>query len=107
MSFPGMVLPLGVAPQLCSIKIDVAQLARAIPSGLVVEVTGGGMAAFAAGRDGQRTHFVGEFDHGHEAVAGRAIPLLRALVGAGAERSQRAPALVGEADRKARTGVAE
>ncbi len=50
------------------------------------------MAALATGGDGLRAHLVAELDHGDEAVAAGAVPLLRPGVWARSEGGERAPA---------------
>ena len=66
-----------------------------------------GIAALAAGGDRLGPHLIAELDDRDEAVAARAVHLLRAWIGARAERRQRAPARRGEADRNARRRVVE
>src|SRR4051794_17434459 len=102
-----MVRPLGVPPQLAGVEVHVAQLSLGVPHGLVVEVLRLRMAALAAGADGLRPNAVAELHHGDEAVAARAVKLLRAGPGPRAERGERAPARRGEGDGDARLGVVE
>ena len=66
-----MIPPLDVAFELISIVVDLAQVARRITSGFVVEVRRRGTAALAAGGDGSGAHTFSEFDDGDEAVAAR------------------------------------
>src|SRR5471030_3254073 len=89
---PWMVLALRVARELRRIEVDVAQIARAVSLGLIVEVLRLRVAALAAGRHRLRAHRVAELDDGDEAVAGVAVHFLRGLVAARAERRERAPA---------------
>src|SRR5450759_1806987 len=103
----GMVFPLGVSPELRAVEVDLAQFARAVPLGLIVEVRGCRMAALSACRHGPGPHAVAELDHGDEAVAAGAIPLLRARVGACRERGQRSPLRGREADGDAGSRVVE
>src|ERR1051326_1418623 len=69
-----------------------------IPAG-AVDPAGGGEGAGVDAR--------AEVDDGYEAVAARAVPLLRSGIRARRERGERAPARVGEADRDARLRVVE
>ena len=50
-SFPRVVLALGVSLQLGAIEVHVAQVARRVALGLIVEVRRFRIAALAAGRD--------------------------------------------------------
>src|ERR1035437_2502760 len=100
-----MVLALSVALELRAVKVDLAQLSRAVPLGLIVEVRGRRIAALPAGRYGPGPHAVAELHHGDEAVAARSIPLLRPRVGARRERGQRSPLRGGEANGDARSRV--
>src|ERR1035437_9462215 len=92
-----MILPLRVSLELIAVKVDLAQFSRAVPLGLIVEVRGRRIAALSACRHGPGPHAVAELDHGDEAVAAGAIPLLRARVRARRERGQRSPLRGGEA----------
>jgi hypothetical protein len=83
-----MVFALDVALELGPIKVNFAQVSRAVPLGLIVEMRRSGMAALAPGSHGSGAHFVAKVDDRHEAVAARAIPLLRSRISAGAEGSQ-------------------
>src|SRR5215831_8688676 len=65
------------------------------------------MTAFAAGGHGLGANFVPELNNRDEAVATRAVPLLRSGIGPRAERGQRAPHGRSESDRNAGCGVAE
>src|ERR1035437_671304 len=100
-----MILPLRMSLELIAVKVDLAQFARAVPLGLIVEVRGGRIAAFSACRHGPGPHAVAELHHGDEAVAAGAIPLLRARVGARRERGQRSPLRGGEANGNARSRI--
>src|SRR5579872_3316956 len=102
-----MVLAARVSLQLLRIEIHVSQIAFAVALCLITEVRRPGIAALAAGADRLRADLVAELDDGDEAVAGGAVHLLRALVGARAERRERAPARRGEADGNARQRVVE
>ena len=102
-----MVRALGVALELSRIEVHVAQIAGAVALGLIVEMRRRRIAALAAGGDRLRPHPVAELDDRDEAVAAGAVHLLRARVGARAERGERAPARRGEADRDARRRVVE
>src|ERR1019366_7308973 len=93
-----MVFPLGVTPELRAVEIDLAQFARAVRFGLIVEVRGCRIAALSAPRHGHGAHAVAELPHGDEAVAAGALPFLRARAGASRERGQRSPLRGGEAD---------
>src|SRR5664279_6322218 len=106
-SAPGMVLPLRMSLELRAVEVDLAQFARAVPLGLIVEVRGCRIAALSACRHGPGPHAVAELHHGDEAVAAGAIPLLRARVRARRERGQRSPLRGGEADGDARSRVVE
>ena len=65
-----MVGPLGVPDELVRIEVDLAQSPRGIAFNLVVEVFVAGVAAFAAGGDGDGADAGPELDHGYETVAG-------------------------------------
>src|ERR1039457_6857049 len=93
-----MVLPPRVSLELLAVEVDLAQLAAAVAFGLIVEVRGTRMAALAAGRHGPGAHAFAELDHGDEAVAAGAVPLLGARIGARGKRGQRSPLRGGEAD---------
>src|ERR1017187_6691859 len=93
-----MVFPLRVSLELLAIEVDLAQFTCAVTFGLIVEVRGRRIAALAAGRHGHGADALAELDHGDEAVAARAKPLLGARVGARGERRQRSPMRGGEAD---------
>src|SRR5437660_10280503 len=93
-----MILPLDVAFDLLAIEVHVSQVAGAVPRRLIVEMRRRGVAALAAGRDRFGLHAIAELDDRHEAVAARPIHLLRAFVGARAERGQRTPTRRGETD---------
>jgi hypothetical protein len=80
-----MVLALGVALKLGRIKVNLTQASRAVPPGFIVEMRRTGMATLASGGHGSGAHFVAEFDDRNEAVAARAIPLLRSWVRACSE----------------------
>src|ERR1035437_7772485 len=100
-----MILPLRMSLELIAVKVDLSQVARAVPLGLIVEVRGRRITALSAGRHGPGPHAVAELHHGDEAVAARAIPLLRPWVGARRERGQRSPLRGGEANGDARSRV--
>src|SRR5687768_10392809 len=106
-SFARSVGPLGVAYELVGMEIDLAQVARRVAPGLVVEMGRAGMAALAAGRDRQSPDTRSELDDRDEAVAAGAVPALRARPGARAERSERPPPARSERNRDARPGVGE
>jgi len=55
-SAPGMVLALDMALELRAEEVDFAQVARAVPFGLIVEVRRCRMAAFASSRHGPGAH---------------------------------------------------
>ena len=65
------------------------------------------MAALAARGDRTRADALSEFDHRDEAVAGGAVPFLRARLRARARRGQRTIDAPGERDWNAGSGVAE
>src|ERR1035437_8404739 len=102
-----MILPLRVSLELIAVEVDLAQFSRAVPLGLIVEVRGRRIAALSACRHGPGPHAVAELDHGAEAFAAGAIPLLRAPVRARRERSQRSPLRGGEANGNARSRIVE
>src|SRR6267143_947638 len=87
----GVVLLFGVGPELGRREVDFAEVPGAVTLGLVVEVRGGGVAAFASGGYGACVDLGPELYNGYEAVAAAAVPFFRAGVGAGAERGQRTP----------------
>src|ERR1035437_5019849 len=102
-----MILPLRMSLELIAVKVDLAQFARAVPRGLVVEVRRLRIAALPSGRHGPRPHAVAELHHGDEAIAAGAIPLLRARVRARRERGQRSPLRGREANGNARSRIVE
>src|ERR1035437_9876423 len=102
-----MILPLRMSLELIAVKVDLAQFSRAVPLGLIVEVRGCRIAALSACRHGPGAHAAAELHHGDEAVAARAIPLLRPRVGARRERGQRSPLRGGEANGNARSRIVE
>src|SRR5262245_27881913 len=106
-SAPGVIFALDVALQLLAVEIHLAQIAGRVARGLIAEVRRLGIAALAAGRDRPRAHPVAELDDGHEAVAARAVHLVRPRIRARAEGRQRSPPRRREADREARAGVVE
>src|ERR1019366_7745074 len=89
------------------VEVSLAQFARAVALGLIVEVRRRRIAALDAGGDGPGAHAVAELDYGDETVAAGAIPLLGARVGARRERGERSPLSRGEADGNARSGVVD
>src|SRR5690606_6794952 len=91
-----------VSLEFARLEIHLAQVARAVALGLVVEVRRSRIAAFAAGGDRARGHLVAELHRGDEAVAAGAVVALRAGPAMRAERRQRAPARGGERHRDAR-----
>src|SRR5258706_9614229 len=106
-SLPRVVLPFGVALELFAVEVDLAEVAGRVAGRLVVEVRGGGVAAFATGGHGAGVYAGSEFDDGDEAVAARAVPLPGARIGLGTEGGERSPSRGREADRDARFGVVE
>src|SRR5881398_2017676 len=100
-----MIFALGVALELVAIEVDIAEIAGGVALRFIVEVLGLRMAAFASARDCPGAHAVPELHHGDEAVPAGAVPLLRAWVGARAERGERAPLRRCEGDRHARLRV--
>src|SRR5260221_10989878 len=80
-SIAGMILALDVSFQLRPVEVHLAQVARAVSRRLIAEMRRRWIAALPAGGDGSRAHAIAEFDRGDEAVARRAVHLLRALVG--------------------------
>src|SRR5438105_15463556 len=59
---PGMILPLGVLLDVLTIEIHVSQVAGRVADRLIAEMRRRGVAAFAAGADGLRSHAIAEFD---------------------------------------------
>jgi len=55
-SAPGMVLALDVALELRAVEVHLAQVARAVTLGLIVEVRGGQMADLTTSRHGPGAH---------------------------------------------------
>src|SRR6266849_3666255 len=102
-----MVLALGVIFELRAVEIYFAQIARAVPLCLIVEVLRRRIAALSTGRHGSGPHRLAELNNGHKAVAARPINFLRSQVRTRAERRQRAPNGGSEADRYARSCVSE
>ena len=102
-----MIFALGMAFELDAVEIDLAQISGAVPFGLVVEMRGGRMAAFAARGDRQSPHFIAELNDGDEAVSGCSVPFFGAWISMGCERCQRSPEGVRETDGNAGGVVAE
>ena len=102
-----MVLAFGVALELGTVEVNLAQISRGVAYGFVIEVRRGPMAALAAGGHGPRAHFVAKFDHCDEAVTVCAIPLLRSGILVRAKRRERAPKRRRESDGNAGRGIAE
>src|SRR5437660_4085453 len=72
-----MITPLRMTFQLCRIKVNFAQISRGISLHLIVKMRRRRIAALAAGGDSLRAHRLSKFNNGNEAVAARAINLLR------------------------------
>src|SRR5262245_7344381 len=107
-SLSGMVSPFRVAFQLVGIEVDLAQVARRVAFGLIVEMLRRRIAALPACGHRAGAHAVGaELDDGNEAVAARAVHPLRARIGARAERRQRTPRRRRKSHRNARLTVVE
>jgi len=64
-----VILPLGMPLKLVAVEVYLAQFARAVALGLIVEVRGRRIAALAAGGDGPGAYAAAELDYGDEAVA--------------------------------------
>src|SRR5207249_390229 len=104
---PRMILPLGVALELGTVKVNFAQISLAVLLGFIIEVRRGGMSALAPRGDGPGSDFVSKFDGRDKAVAARAVPLFRSGIRPRTKRRQRAPERRGEAHGNAGPGVAE
>src|ERR1700736_263447 len=102
-----MILSFGVSLELRAIEINFPQVAGAIALGFVVEMRGGGMSAFAARSHGLGAHTFAELDHRDKAISAGAVPFLRSRVGTRSEGRERSPLRRSEADRNARSRVAE
>jgi hypothetical protein len=102
-----MVLPLGMAPKVRAVKVDLPQVPRAVPLGLVIEVTRGRIAALAARGNRPGMHPVAELDDCDEAIPDGAVPLLRSGVGVRSKGGKRTPDGRDEADRNAWPRVVE
>src|SRR5206468_510540 len=63
-----VVLALRMPLQLVAVEVHFAQVAGAVPAGLIVEVRRSRVAALAARGNCPRAHLRTEFDHCHEAV---------------------------------------
>src|SRR5581483_4236297 len=79
-SLSGLISSLGVTLQLRGIEIDFAQVASGVSLRLVVEMLRRRIPAFTAGGDCDRAHLGPELNHSDEAVAARAVNLLRTFV---------------------------
>src|SRR2546423_12715728 len=75
--FARVILTLDVSPELRWIEVDFAQIPRRVALRLVVEMWRLRMPTLATGGHGNSAHAVPELDDGDEAVAARAVPLLR------------------------------
>src|SRR5205823_2357554 len=80
-----------VLRELSRIEVHLSQIARGIAFRLVVEMRALRVATFAAGCDRSRADAVTELNDGDEAVAARAVPLLRVGILTGRERRERSP----------------
>src|SRR2546430_15676749 len=70
-----VVLSLGVTFQLCPVKINLSEIARAVTFRLVIEMRRRRVAAFAAGGHGFGAHGLAKLNDGDKAVAARAVNL--------------------------------
>src|SRR4051812_13484462 len=86
-----MIHALSVRLELRRIEVDVPEIPRAVPLRLVVEMARRRVSALAARGDCPRTHAVSELDRRDEAVAARAVPLLRPRILARRKRRERPP----------------
>src|SRR5438067_1394715 len=102
-----MILPLGVPLELRFVEVDVAQIARAIPLRLIVEMRRPRMPALSTGSHGFGAHRLAELHHRDEAVAARAVPLLCPWICARSEGRKRPPRRGGKADWNAGACVIE
>src|ERR1700692_3509933 len=102
-----MVLLLDVVLEVRGVEVHVAEIAGAVPFGLIVEVRRRRVAALATGGDGLCAHFFSELDYGDEAVATGAVPLLCAWIRAYSEGGKRTPQGRGEADGNTRSGAVD
>src|SRR5688572_29185540 len=80
-SLAGVIFAFDMSGELVAMEIHVTQRPARIARGLVVEVGRIGVAALAAGRDRFRAYALAELDGGDEAVAARAVVLLRVTEG--------------------------
>src|SRR3990167_6655352 len=96
-----------MARQLLGVEIDLAQPARRITLGLVVEVRTIRVSALASRADGHRPHPGPELHGRHEAVAAGPVVPLGPWVALRPERGQRAPLRRSEGDGDRRSVVAE
>ncbi len=101
------IFPLGVAFELGGVKIDLAEIAGRITLGLVVEVFGRGVAAFASGGYCFGSDGFAKLDHRDKAIATDAIDLFGAFIGIYAEGGKRTPQGGRESDWDTRPGVGE
>src|SRR5436309_835646 len=102
-----MILPFGVPLHLRAVKVDFPQVAGAVSLGLIVEVTGTGMAALATGCHRLGPHLFTEFHDGNKAVAACTIPFLCPWVGSRSKGGERTPNRRRKADRKTRLSIVE
>src|SRR6185503_5916914 len=103
----GMIFALGVSLELIAIEVDIAEVARRIAIGLIVEMLRSGHAVQAACRDGPGLHLIAKLDDRDEAVAAGAVPLLGSRIRARAERCERTVGRRCEHHRRARLAVVE
>src|SRR2546429_9803899 len=102
-----MVLAFGVALELGTVEVNLAQISRGVAYGFVIEVRRGPMAALAAGGHGPPAHFVPKFDPCDKDVSLCAIPLLPSGILGRAKRRERDPKRRREAAGTARRGIVE
>ena len=65
-----------------TVETNIAEVARGVPVGLVVEVWRPRLIVQATGRHGTGPKSIAELDDGYKAVSARSVPPLRSLVGA-------------------------
>jgi len=75
-----MIFAFDVAFEVGAVEVDVAKIARAVALGLIVEVGRRWVAAFAACGYCFCVYLFAELDDCDEAVAARAVPLIRSKV---------------------------
>jgi hypothetical protein len=71
-----MVFPFGMALKLRAIEVDIAQVACAVPKGLIIEVSRRRMTVLTTRGYSLGPHLRSKLDHGNKAVSVRSVAFL-------------------------------